>query len=732
VEGREAVDAAVVPAPGTLELLPGLAAQHVGVGLTVLGVRDGVVRMLWVNDVFSRITGYAAHEVVGLEPRLFYSDQWSDVGVASLARQVRAGAPAEITLPFRRPDGESVWLALSLTAVPDDDVAAVRAHVTSTTPEGTDGPDGPTEVWVASFSDVTGTVERNVHLRDAVRAERRARLHLALLSRVSDLLAEPDPDEALTQVCALLAPSLVPWAGALVVDGGLRLVGHDVARADAARPDGQQHGPRRGALRLVPPGDPTGAHEIDRVLGGLQPEAVLDLTLVHPEGSAAARIQEQVLAAEPGLTLVAPRVRVVGVHGSRSVLALLAHAVREPRGEARLDDELAQVLDVVVRRIGLALDNARLYAREHELAETMQRSLLPRQVDIDGLDLWTYYAPSVAHAQVGGDWYDVLEVAPGVAGVVVGDVVGHDVEAAALMGQLRSVVRAYAFEGGSPASVLDRTDQLMRGMRLPRAASAVYGTLMPRVGAPGTWVFEYARAGHLPAVLVREGQASQLAQGAGALIGFGRRARTGGRAVLVPGDTLVLYTDGLIERRERPLRAGLEALLAAAARTQAPDAAGIGEELLAALADAPEDDVAVVVVRIPHPGGQAARASAGPRSRRWSLPPDPAAIGRARHAVLRTCDAWGIAEVADAELVVSELVANAVLHGWGAVELRLFDTGDGLRIEVEDANPAPPVKLDGHAHGVGGYGVQIVDRLADWGWRAADEGKIVWARLRAR
>lgn len=724
--GREAVRGSSVPTtlPASADdLLPGVAAQHVGVGVTVLEVRDGVVRMLWVNEVFCRITGYAAHEVVGLEPRLFYSDQWSEVGVASLATQVRAGGTASITLPFRRPDGASVWLALCLTAVPDDDAATVLAATHGRAPG-----DGPSELWIASFSDVTGSVERNGHLRDAVRAERRARLHLALLSRVSDLLAEPDPDEALTQVTAVLAPGLVRWAGAFLVDGGLRLVGHDTSRGDGQR----RNAARRRTLRRVAPGDRTGAHEIDRVLGGLQAETVLDLTLVHPDESAAALVQGEILAADPTLALVSPRVRVVGVHGSRSVLALLVHSLREQDGEPQLGEELEQVLDVVVRRVGLALDNARLYAREHELAETMQRTLLPRQVEIEGLDLWTYYAPSVAHAQVGGDWYDVLEVAPGVAGVVVGDVVGHDVEAAALMGQIRSVVRAYAFEGGTPASVLDRTDQLMRGMRAPRAASAVYGTLAPQPGSPGAWVFDYARAGHLPAVLVRDGQASQLAQGSGALIGYGRRARTGGRAVLVPGDTLVLYTDGLIERRERPLRAGLEALLAAAARTQAQDAAGIGEELLAALADAPEDDVAVVVVRVPREGGPAAGTAAGPRSRRWSMASEPSAIARSRHAVLRTCEAWGIDKVADAELVVSELVANAVLHGWGNVELRLFDTGDGLRIEVEDANPAPPVKLDGHATGVGGYGVQIVDRLADWGWRAANDGKIVWARLRGR
>ncbi|MGP7961453.1 SpoIIE family protein phosphatase [Sanguibacter sp. A247] len=723
-EGRPRAEPSSDAPDAMLSDLRGLAAQYVGVGLTVLGVRDGVVRMLWVNDVFSQITGYEAHEVVGLEPRLFYSNQWSEVGVASFAREVRAGQTASLTLPFSRPDGARVWLALAVTAVPADGTASAVPVLTET---GTVAGGDAAELWVASFSDVTGTVQRSVHLRDSMRAERRARLHLALLSRVSDLLAEPDPEEALVQVTALLTPGLVPWAGAFLVDGGLRLVGQGTARTEAHHPSRS----RRRGLRRVPPGDRTGAHEVDRVLAGVQTEAMVDLTVAYPEESAAALIQEQVIAADPGLSLVSGHVRIVGVHGSRSVLAVLAHSVRETTGEPRMSDELEQVLDVVVRRVGLALDNARLYAREHELAETMQRSLLPRQVDIDGLDLWTYYAPSVAHAQVGGDWYDVLEVAPGVAGVVVGDVVGHDVEAAALMGQLRSVVRAYAFEGGSPASVLDRTDQLMRGMRAPRAASAVYGTLVPRVGAPGSWVFEYARAGHLPAVLVRDGQATQLAQGTGALIGFGRRARTGGRAVLVPGDTLILYTDGLIERRERPLRAGLEALLTVAAGTQAQDAAGIGEELLAALADAPEDDVAVVVVRLPHEGSRTAVTAAGPRSRRWSMPSEPAAIGRSRHAVLRTCAAWGIAEVADAELVVSELVANAVLHGWGTVELRLFDTGDGLRIEVEDANPAPPVKLDGHPHGVGGYGVQIVDRLADWGWRAADEGKIVWARLRA-
>jgi hypothetical protein len=162
----------------------------------------------------------------------------------------------------------------------------------------------------------------------------------------------------------------------------------------------------------------------------------------------------------------------------------------------------------------------------------------------------------------------------------------------------------------------------------------------------------------------------------------------------------------------------------------AGDAAGIGEELLLRLADAPEDDVAVVVVRVPPARGATSGGPGDPRQRRWLLPSEPASIGRARHAVLRTCHAWKLGDAAGAELVVSELVANAVLHGWGHLSLRLLDTGDGLRIEVEDSNPAPPVTTDGHPGRVGGYGMQIVERLADWGWRPSPSGKVVWARVR--
>ncbi|NTW42009.1 MAG: SpoIIE family protein phosphatase, partial [Cellulomonadaceae bacterium] len=396
-------------------------------------------------------------------------------------------------------------------------------------------------------------------------------------------------------------------------------------------------------------------------------------------------------------------------------------------GLAGYDEEDKTVLYLVVRRVGMAVDNVRLYAREHRLAETLQRAMLPEQAEVSDLDVWTYYAPSSGHAQVGGDWYDVLQVEPGNVVLVIGDVVGHDVEAAAAMGQLRSVVRSYAHDTADPAAVLNRVDQLITGMRVPRSASLVLATMV-RHGAG--WTLRYSRAGHLPPLVARGGEVTQLSDAAGSMIGFGSGGRTSAQHELVPGDVLVLYTDGLIERRDRTLRAGLDALIDATAQVGTVDAAGVGEELLSRLADGPEDDVAVVVVRVPDPDADPASGSPNPRRRRWSLPSEPGSIARARHAVIRTCAAWELPGAQSAELVVSELVANAVLHGWGHVVLRLFDTGEGLRIEVEDANPAPPVTTDGHPGRVGGYGMRIVERLADWGWRPSGSGKLVWARVR--
>ncbi|MCL2455572.1 MAG: SpoIIE family protein phosphatase [Micrococcales bacterium] len=448
--------------------------------------------------------------------------------------------------------------------------------------------------------------------------------------------------------------------------------------------------------------------------------ADLDLTITHPDGSLSAAVSERLRELWPDETTAT----LLPVPARHSVVGLLAVVPLAGEGIDWMDETTLRVLRVAARRVGTALESSALYLREHHLAETMQRAMLPHQVEIDDLDVWTYYAPNTTDAQIGGDWYDILPIRPGVAGVVIGDVVGHDVEAAAAMGQLRSVVHAYAFDGTSPDQVLGRVDQVVGGMRVPRAAGVVCSTL---TAFDGGWRLDYCRAGHLPPLLRRDQDVTYLTDGQGPMVGFGQHAtRVAASVDLRPGDVVVYYTDGLVETRTRSMRDGLDVLADVLRSASGSDASRIGEELLARLARRAEDDIAIVVVRIP----DATPTIAASRRRRWSLPHDPSALRMARQAAREACADWNLPGRKSAELVASELVANAVTHGWGEVTLQLADTGDGLRIEVADANPAPPVSTDGHPDRIGGFGIKIVQRLADWGWRhTSDGGKVVWARL---
>ncbi len=495
------------------------------------------------------------------------------------------------------------------------------------------------------------------------------------------------------------------------------LVGSVVRRADFLVDLGDHH-----------PDSDTDDPAFQVFTGGGDGMADLDLSVDWPPGSlshlVAARLREQARPDDPEIfTLLA-------VPGRHSVVGLLAVVPLSGVGMAELDQPAVGLLRVSARRVGTALESSALYLRAHRLAETMQRSMLPQQAEIDGLDVWTYYAPNIVDTQIGGDWYDILPVQAGTAGIVIGDVVGHDVEAAATMGQLRAVVRAYTLEGSPPEQVLSRLDQIVAGMRVPRAAGIVCSTL---TAAAAGWQLDYCRAGHLPPLLRRGQSVTYLNEGRGPMIGFGQAsgsaaARAGATVTLMPGDVLVYYTDGLVEHRGRSMRDGLDVLARVVREAAGPDAAGIGEEMLSHLARHAEDDIAVVVVRVP------AEASSVPvsRRRRSALPHDPSALRMARQAVRSACDDWDLPSTKSAELVVSELVANAVNHGWGDVTLQLADVGDALRIEVADGNPAPPVATDGHPDRIGGFGIKIVEQLADWGWRQTGTGgKVVWAKMRA-
>jgi serine phosphatase RsbU (regulator of sigma subunit) len=271
-------------------------------------------------------------------------------------------------------------------------------------------------------------------------------------------------------------------------------------------------------------------------------------------------------------------------------------------------DEDEQAALLIGRQGGLALHYLRMLdaerierAAEHRIAETLQRSLLPELPSIDGLPCAARFAPGSHEAQVGGDWYDLFQLPDGAVGLVIGDVMGHDVAAAAAMGQLRSVLRSYAYEGFGPATVLDRLDALVQRFDMVQLATVFYARLvLDRDGA----LMLYANAGH-PAPLLRlpDGEVSQLAGAASPLIGAPVRA-PGSRseaAVSVPtGSTLLLYTDGLVEGHHQALEDGQRRLTDALARRPPDDDLDqLCEGLMAELSQpAHDDDVALLVARV--------------------------------------------------------------------------------------------------------------------------------------
>jgi PAS domain S-box-containing protein len=641
--------------------------------------------LVWVNPAFERTTGYRASEVLGRNCRFLQGPDTDREAVDRIRAALRAAEPVRETLLNYRADGSPFWNQVSISPVLDGDGNLVN--------------------FVGVQSDVTARVDAE-HARElALASERRARARLALLADVGDAVTQMDPQHALRRLTEVITKGSATWCVALEVDDEVRVVA-----ASGVSPS------RLGRFRLPAAGngpDPLA----DLATGRSRDRFERDADAPPPAtGTLTAWMQAQLDADEatgPWVALATP--------GRREVRGMLVLGVPH----LPMDREESDLLFQVARRTGLSLDNAWLYAREHLVAETLQRSMLPEVVDVPGLDLWSFYAPGVEHAQVGGDWYDVLRVDEDTVGLVIGDVVGHDIEAASAMGQLRSVVRAYSADGDDPGAVLMRVDQLVGGMRITRSASLVYATLS-RLGE-STWEMSWSRAGHLPPIVVRDGRAEALMDGGGPMIGMSAEARGHEERDLGPGDVLVLYTDGLIERRSRPLRAGLQRLLEVCEELDVSDAAGIGERLLAELGEQPEDDIAIVVLRVPVPG-EPVGPRTGHRSRRWQLPGETSSIPRARELVRQSCRMWELPQSRHAELVVSELVANGVLHGRGTVGLHLReDEARTLRIEVADANPSPPRQVDGHPDTTGGFGLTVVSRVARWGWRAERGGKVVWA-----
>ncbi|MFF5310788.1 SpoIIE family protein phosphatase [Streptomyces massasporeus] len=385
------------------------------------------------------------------------------------------------------------------------------------------------------------------------------------------------------------------------------------------------------------------------------------------------------------------------------------------------DRSLAQEL---ASRAALSIDNARRYTHERTMVLALQRRLLPHGLpDQDAVEVAHRYLP--AESDVGGDWYDVIPLSGARVGLLVGDVVGHGMLSAATMGRLRTAARSFAELDFPPEEVLTHLDNLVG--RLDRddpdgkGAGVIGATCLYAVYDPTVQRCVMARAGHPPPALVRpDGTVTYPDLPAGPPLGLGGLPFDAVEVDLPAGSQLVLYTDGLIEDRHRDVDLVLEQLREALAHPErAP------EETCQAVLDTvapahPHDDIALLVARV--------HALDPDRIATWELSADPALVGEVRASAMRWLSDRGLDETAfAAELILSELITNAVRHGAGPIRVRLLHRRT-LICEVSDASNTAPHLRRAASTDEGGRGLFLVAQLSQsWGTRYLTEGKVIWA-----
>jgi len=382
--------------------------------------------------------------------------------------------------------------------------------------------------------------------------------------------------------------------------------------------------------------------------------------------------------------------------------------------------------------IAQSLKRAMLFDYEHDIAQGLQTAMLPRGIpDVPGTRTAVRYRSARLARDVGGDWYDVVALPGGRVAVVIGDVQGHDTHAAAVMGQLRIALRAYAAEGHPPATVMARASAFLTELDTDRFATCLYAQIDPASGATAI-----VRAGHISPLLRRaDGTCSQLDVAGGLPLGLAGGFEDLGFPVttteIEPGETLLMFSDGLVERPGADLDDGLK-LLADAFRAGPDDVQHLADQLCEAMGDqGSDDDMALLLLRRDTDG------LSGParRLRHHVGPGDPESLAAARTIISRTLNTWELPERADdAVLVAHELITNALVHTDGGAVLNLRHlpgTAPRLRVEVQDLGGDWPSRRVAGDSEVSGRGLVLVSRLADaWGVEPQGGGKIVWCEFR--
>ncbi|WDF35580.1 SpoIIE family protein phosphatase [Streptomyces sp. T12] len=491
---------------------------------------------------------------------------------------------------------------------------------------------------------------------------------------------------------------------------------------------------RRAAHRSVNPGNPEAVAEPGHVDVYPTPSPQADALLAARTIVASTSTGDlaQWLAWDPAR---AERIKEHGIHTTMSVpiqargTTLGVAVLTRFKNPDRFTPDDVLLAEEITARAAVCIDNARRYSRERETALALQRSLLPRSLPrTAALEAASRYLPA-ARSGVGGDWFDVIPLSGMRVAMVVGDVVGHGVAASATMGRLRTAVRTLADIDLAPDELLTHLDDLV--VRLSEEAGTdgspgeVGATCLYAVYDPVSRRCTLARAGHPSPVMVPPGgEPEEIELPAGPPLGLGGLPFESAELELREGTVLSLYTDGLIESRERDVDTG-HALLREALSASSGSLDETCDHVLHALLPpaGAADDVALLLARTQGlPPSQVAT---------WHIPADPALVAPIRKQVMEQLDAWNLSEATfTAELVVSELVTNAIRYGTPGIRLRLIHDAATLICEVSDTSHTAPHLRRAKIFDEGGRGLLLVAQLTQrWGSRHTADGKTIWAEI---
>ncbi len=388
------------------------------------------------------------------------------------------------------------------------------------------------------------------------------------------------------------------------------------------------------------------------------------------------------------------------------------------------------LLSAAAQLIAQAAERARRFEAQHGTAQLLQRSMLPEHLpELETFRIAARYDVGVDGNAAGGDFYDAFRLTDGRLAMVLGDVAGHDVRAAAVMGQVRAALRAMALTDPSPPSVLAGLDRLVGSLGAESRNEEIFVTVVYGVLDPADGTITMSSAGHPPPVLRRAGQgggrptAELVKVPPGAPLGLGGRWQTG-QVRLEPGDSILMFSDGVVERRGHPLNDGLDALVAATAAASSGDPRNLCSLATSAVAGSTEDDVAVLAVE---------HAVALSRSATMLVPAEPTGPSRVRQWMTTRLREWSVPEpvIGAAILCTSELTTNALLHAGTPAQVHVDLNAERLLVSVADTGTRGSV-IRAHTDTMSsrGRGLGLIEELSDsWGTDPTVRGTTVWFEM---